>query len=63
MGVVLGERLLEEAQRLALLTEATLKAGKASLISTRALLFEAHRPLGVSRSHLHQSIAPSFFLS
>src|SRR5215217_6518138 len=59
IGIVLGDRLLDEAQRLALLTEAT--QGGQSQSAPPALIFEAHRPLGVGRSHLHQSIAPSFF--
>src|SRR5215204_5289940 len=59
IGVVLGDRLLDEAQRLALLGEAT--QGGQSQSAPPALVFEAHRPLGVGRSHLHQSIAPSFF--
>src|SRR5215204_1270039 len=59
IGIVLGDRLLDEAQRLALLGEAT--QGGQSQSAPPALIFEAHRPLGVGRSHLHQSIAPSFF--
>src|SRR5215217_8991792 len=49
IGVVLGDRLLDEAQRLALLGEAT--QGGQSQSAPPALVFEAHRPLGVGRSH------------
>src|SRR5215213_4632914 len=60
IGIVLGDRLLDEAQRLALLGEAT--QGGQGQPAPPALVQEAHRPgLGVVLGHLHQSIAPSFF--
>src|SRR5215204_1745570 len=61
LGIVFGDRLLEEAQRLSLLGPAT--QGRQSHPAPPALVTEAHRPLGVGRSHLHQSVAASFFLS
>src|SRR5215204_3037780 len=60
IGIVLGDRLLDEAQRLALLGEAT--QGGQGQPAPPALVQETHRPgLGVVLGHLHQSIAPSFF--
>src|SRR5215207_1134593 len=62
LGVILGDRLLNEAQRLPLLGEAT--EGGQSHPTPPALVLEAYCPLGgVGRSHLHQSVAPPFFLS
>src|SRR5215217_6705354 len=62
LGVVLGDRLLDEAQRLALLGEAA--QGGQSHPAPPALVQETHRPgFGVDRSHVHQSVAPPFFLS
>src|SRR5215207_2582092 len=60
-GIVFGDRLLDEAHRLSLLGEAT--QGRQSHPAPPALVLEAYCPLGVGRSHLHQSVAPPFFLS
>src|SRR5215210_3524660 len=60
LGVVFGDRLLNEAHRLALLGEAA--QGGQSHSAPPALIQETHRPgFGIGRSHLHQSVAPSFF--
>src|SRR5215210_3743796 len=59
--VVLSDRLLEEAQRLSLLGPAI--QGRQSQPTPPTLVLETHCPLGVGRSHLHQPVAPSFFLS
>src|SRR5215207_5150731 len=63
LGVVFGHRLLNEAKGLALLGEAA--RGGQGHPAPPAFVQETHRPLGVGigRSHFHQSIAPSFFLS
>src|SRR3982750_1454380 len=61
LGIILGERPLDEAQRLPLLRPAT--QGGQGQPTAPALVFEAHRPLGVALDYLHQSVAPSFFLS
>src|SRR5215217_7729575 len=63
LGVVFGHRLLNEAKGLALLGEAA--RGGQGHPAPPAFVQATHRPLGVGigRSHFHQSIAPSFFLS
>src|SRR5215204_1516144 len=61
VGIILGDRLLNEAQGLSLLGEAT--QGGQGQPTPPALVFEAHCPLRIRLGYLHQSIAPSFFLS
>src|SRR5215207_4193709 len=62
LGVVLVDRLLEDAQRLPLLGESA--QGGQSQSAPPALVQETYRPgVGIGRGHFHQSIAPSFFLS
>src|SRR5215204_4995921 len=61
LGVVLGDRPLDEARGLALLGPGV-QCGQRKA-APPALVFEAHRPLGVGSGDLHQSVAPSFFLS
>src|SRR3954447_16510368 len=61
IGVVLGDRLLDEAHRLSLLGPAT--QGRQGQPTLPALVLEARCLLGVGRSHLHQPVAPPFFLS
>src|SRR5215207_785669 len=60
VGIILGDRLLDEAQRLSLLGEAT--QGGQGQPTPPAFVFEAHCPLRIRLGYLHQSIAPSFFL-
>src|SRR3712207_6426142 len=59
LGIVFGDRLLEETQRLSLLGPAT--QGRQSQPAPPTLILKAYCPLGVGRSHLHQSVAASFF--
>src|SRR3954467_13833505 len=59
LGIVFGDRLLEQTQRLSLFGPAT--QGGQSQPTPPALVLKTHCPLGVGRSHLHQSVAPSFF--
>src|SRR5215212_5158931 len=62
LGIVFGDRLLNEAQRLPLFGPAA--QGWQGQPTPPALVQEAHRPLGrVGLGHLHQSVAPPFFLS
>src|SRR5215207_7415987 len=62
LGVVLGDRLLDEARGLALLGPGV-QRGQGHP-APPALVQEAHRPgVGVGLGHFHQSIAPPFFLS
>src|SRR5215210_1304339 len=61
IGVVLGDRLLDEAHRLSLLGPAT--QGRRSESAPPALILEAGGPLRIGLGHAHQSVAPPFFLS
>src|SRR5829696_6890585 len=62
LGVVLGDRPLNEARGLALLGPGAQRGQDHP--APPALVQEAHRPLGrVGCGHFHQSVAPSFFLS
>src|ERR687897_3080773 len=61
LGIVFGDRLLEEAQRLSLLAP-TLQSGQGQP-APPALIQETHRPLGVGLCNSHQPVAPPFFLS
>src|SRR5215207_5340740 len=62
LGVVLGDRPLNEAKWLALLSP-TAQGGQ-SYSAPPALVTETHRPgFRIRASHFHQSVAPSFFLS
>src|SRR5829696_6907092 len=61
LGVVLGDRPLEEAQRLPFLGPAV-QGGKRHP-APPALVLEAHRPLRIGPGDLHQPVAPPFFLS
>lgn len=59
LGIVLGDRLLDEAHRLPLLGPAI--QGGQGQPAPPALVLETHRPLGVGRSNAHQSVATPFF--
>src|SRR5215208_1686249 len=61
LGVVFGDRLLDEAKGLSFFRPAT--QGRQSQPAPPALVLEAYCPFGVGPCHLHQSVAPSFFLS
>src|SRR5215207_886103 len=62
LGIILGDRLLDEAHRLAFLGPAT--QGRQGLSAPPALILKTHRPgLGVGLGYAHQSVAPPFFLS
>ena len=63
LGIIVSDRPLDEAKRLALLGPAA--QGGQSQPAPPALVQETHSPggLGTGRSHFHQSVAPSFFLS
>jgi hypothetical protein len=64
LGIVLGDRLLDEAQRLSFFAPATLKVGKASRDSTSIRPRNLPRPsVRVPLGHAHQSVASPFFLS
>jgi hypothetical protein len=60
IGIILGDRLLDEAQRLAFLGPAT--QGRQSQSTPPALVTEAYHPgVGVSLGHANQSVAAPFF--
>src|SRR5215208_8484568 len=59
IGIVFSDRFLKEAQRLSLFGPAA--QGRQGQPTPPALVLKTHCPLGVSRGHLHQSIATSFF--
>src|SRR5215204_2199410 len=59
LGVVLGDRPLDEARGLALLGPGA--EGGQGHPAPPALVQEAHRPLGVGSGDFHQSLAPPFF--
>src|SRR5215207_7969741 len=61
VGVVLGDRLLDHARGLALLGEGAQSGQRHP--APPAFVLKAYCPLGVGRSHLHQSVAPPFFRS
>src|SRR5215211_3469242 len=62
LGVVFGDRLLEETKRLSLLAP-TVQSGQCQP-TPPALVHKTHRPgLGIGLGHFHQSIAAPFFLS
>src|SRR5215204_1003647 len=60
VGVVLGDRLLDHARGLALLGEGAQSGQRHP--APPAFVLKAYCPLGVGRSHLHQSVAPPFFV-
>src|SRR5215217_1730582 len=60
LGVVFGDRLLDEAKGLSFFRPATTQ-GRQSQPAPPALVLEAYCPFGVGPCHLHQSVAPSFF--
>src|SRR5215207_10473595 len=61
LGVVFGDRLLEETQRPPFRSPAT--EGGQGQPTPPALVAETHCPFGVGIGHRHQSVAPPFFLS
>src|ERR687897_939527 len=62
LGIVLGDRPLDEARGLALLGPGVQRGQDHP--APPALVQEAHRPgVGVGSGDFHQSVAPSFFLS
>src|SRR5215210_1717492 len=62
VGIVLGDRLLNEAKGLSFLTP-TVQSGQCQP-TPPAFVLEAHCPgLGVVLGHFHQPVAPAFFLS
>src|SRR5215207_190430 len=61
VGIVFGDRLLDEARRLSLLGPAI--QGRQSQPAPPALVLETHRPPGVGLGYSHQSVAPAFFRS
>src|SRR5215217_8632906 len=61
LGIVFGDRLLEEAKGLSFFRPAT--QNRQSQPAPPALITEAHRPIRIGLSYSHQSVAPSFFLS
>src|SRR5215212_1147328 len=61
LGIVFGDRPLDETKGLSLLGEAA--QGGQGHPAPPALILETHRPLGVGLRHCHQSVAPAFFLS
>src|SRR5215210_463554 len=62
LGIVFGDRLLEQTQRLPFLRPAT--EGGQGQPTPPALVHKTHRPgVGVECSHLHQPVAAPFFLS
>src|SRR3954470_1923889 len=60
LGVVLGDRPLDEARGLALLAPGV--QGGQGHPAPPALVLEAHRPLRIGSGELHQSVAPPFFV-
>src|SRR4051812_21403681 len=60
IGIVLGDRLLDEAHRLSLLGPAT--QGGQSQPTPPALVLKTCGPLRIGLGHAHQSVAPPFFL-
>src|SRR5215208_3886823 len=60
VGVVLGDRLLDHARGLTLLGEGAQSGQRHP--APPAFVLKAYCPLGVGRSHLHQSVAPPFFV-
>src|SRR5215216_7404357 len=62
IGVIFGNRLFDEAQRLARVAPTV--ESRSPQPTPPGLVQETHRPsFGIGRSHFHQPIAPPFFLS